>query len=307
MIQNQSTSRYVFQNGMKNIVFLTGFARIIEDASGNKRYYVQQHNDVSRMLPVYPDKKGMVVRSFRDKEPLKVIGRVRGRLVTIDGQSHREAYIVPIGITASTILEMPSALSWGTGIPHRKTGQAEVDDFQPFDASERDGRLQDAANNVEIAGIVNAISAIRSDEHGGQISGVEIDIRQHEDLASVIPVRMMNSGVASIMLKQLRMGSPVLITGKYRVRDLKSVSEDGVVTDSGLRTGYIWCRNIHNARRDVDIKTIPHWVKTILERYGKSDPALAAAVAPKPDQEEAYAPEETGVSEDELLAAIGVI
>ncbi len=319
MIEMQDSASYAFEAGMKNIAYITGYARKITDAEGVKRYYIQQHNDMSRMVPVETGKNGLVQRHFQDRLETKVYGRIRGRVIEHNGERIHDAYVIPIAITRPSILEMPEEQVWNAGVYGRDRSKVEQDDFRPYGTSEGSGKARGrgAANTVLLAGIINKVTALTNGE--GLLSGVEIELRQHEKLETVIPVRMMKASIAGAMQKQLRMGMPVSIVGSLRTRDLKETSPDGVISNSGKRVGYVWCNNIQTASQGVDIRSIPAWVSAILERYGKMPSAAAnmaasvagtagtASTASTVDEEEATFDPDDARTEEEALRAAGLL
>ncbi|MCL4526440.1 MAG: hypothetical protein M1492_08095 [Gammaproteobacteria bacterium] len=306
MIEMQNSANYAFEGGMKNIAYITGYARKVTDAEGVKRYYIQQHNDTSRMVPVEAGKNGLVQRHFQDRLETKVYGRIRGRVIEHQGEKIHDAYVIPIGITRPSILEMPEQQVWHAGVFNRDRSKVEQDDFQPFGSSEgsRKARGRGAANTVLLSGIVNKVSALTNGE--GLLSGVEIELRQHKNLDTVIPVRMMKASIAGSMQRNLRMGMPVYIVGALRMRDLKETSPDGVISNSGKRVGYVWCPNILRAIEGADILALPTWVNAILERYGLMHPSVeepSAEVRAADEAEAAFDPEDARTEEEALRAA----
>lgn len=274
-ISDRPQRGYAFEKGMLNIAWVSGFARHIARGEQGLTGFIQQNNDVTRMLPIGQMDKSRVFAGVADCEPIKIIGRIHARIE--DGT--RTVFIDPLEISSPSIIEMPSDLAWHSPIQGRDPNKIEQDDFQPFHGSIfGDGRLREAANSVRIAGIVDGVLPLREKAGQGPVVGLEVLVRQTANPDHAIPVRMMNSAVAAIFRNELRLGRPVLVHGKLRVRDEYETDQNGVTTPTGRRIGYVFCRTILNARRDKDIITIPAWVSEILARYGKK-------VEPEADQE----------------------
>ncbi|MGC9207435.1 hypothetical protein [Acidithiobacillus sp.] len=319
MLENKPLASYGHENGMLNVGWISGFARHFKRDGANLSGFIQQTNDTKRMIPV-----GQLERHRRtfgiisNEEAVKIVGRIHARPITWNNGrrdiTEQSAFLDPLEISSPSIVEMPSALTWHTPIKNRKEENIEQDDFQPFSGDVYgDGRLREAANNVVIAGIVDGIRTLRG-EGQNTMAGVEILVRQSASREEAIPVRMMNSKLARIIRDELRMGRPIMIQGKLRVRDLKIIDDDGIETPTGQQVGYVWCRSILNARRGKDIIAIPGWVKEITERYMRgegeeeattqetgtpSQPVAAPAAARQP---EVVTSEEEDLTPEDILA-----
>lgn len=271
---NESLRSYGYVQGFLNVGFISGYARGFKQQNGLLAGYLQQTRDTTRMVPVEQSEESQrYVTGVENEEPVKFVGRIRSRKV-VWHNGRREvtdyhAFLDPIESSSPSILEMPTALAWNTAIKNRKPGREKTDEFDPFeglDSRDRDGQLREAANTVKLAGIVDRVRSITQDG-SNVIVGVEILLRQTEDPDALIPVRMLNAGIAKTIRQELRMGRPILIEGKLRAQDLKKIDEDGVEVPTGQQVGYIWCRSILNARRGKDIVAIPQWVQEIVDRY----------------------------------------
>lgn len=269
---NDSLTSYGHVGGFLNVGFISGYARHFKIENGLLKGYIQQTRDTSRMIPVEQSIGQDRFIQVDNEEPVKIMGRIRSRKIQWhDGKRDRvdyHAFLDPVEVSSPSIIEMPTALAWNTAIKGRKPGRETTDDFQPFDieASRHDSQLREAANTVKVAGIVDQVRSILQDG-SNVIVGVEILLRLTADPDALIPVRMLNAGIAKTIRQALRMGKPVMVEGKLRARDLKRIDEDGVEVPTGEQVGYIWCRNILNALRGKHILEIPSWVEEILNRY----------------------------------------
>lgn len=279
-LADKHLAAYGHEDGMLNVGWISGFARNFEKNGSTVSGFIQQTNDTSRMIPV-----GQLERHRRtfgvvaNEEAVKIIGRIHARPITWNNGkeeiTEQTAFLDPLEITSPSIIEMPSALTWHTPIKNRKADRIQQDDFHPFSGDVYgDGRLREAANNVVIAGIVDGIRSLRG-EGQNTIAGIEIMLRQSAHPEEAIPVRMMNSKLARLIRDELRMGRPIMVQGKLRMRDLKIIDDDGIETPSGVQAGYVWCRSILNARRGKDILSIPSWVKEITNRYLSEEAPVA--------------------------------
>lgn len=269
---NSSLSQYGYEKGFLNIGYVSGYARDFKrDDSGALQGKIQQTRDVSRMVPIEqrrPDKKKLFIDN---EQPVKIIGRIRGRkIVWNNGQqdvTDFHAYLDPLDVSSPSIIDMPSSLAWSDAIQNRK--ETKTDDFNPFalvEGSNRETTLREGANRVKIAGVVDRVQSIIH-ENNNSVVGVEVWVRLTADPGNLIPVRMVNAAIAKSVRRELRMGRPILVDGKLRARDLKRIDEDGLEVPTGEQVGYIWCRTILNARRGVDILSIPPWINEIMDRY----------------------------------------
>ncbi|MBU2738703.1 hypothetical protein [Acidithiobacillus concretivorus] len=269
---NSSLSQYGYEKGFLNIGYVSGYARDFKrDDSGALQGKIQQTQDVSRMVPIEqrrPDKKKLFIDN---EQPVKIIGRIRGRkIVWNNGQqdvTDFHAYLDPLDVSSPSVIDMPSSLAWSDAIQNRKG--TKTDDFNPFalaEGSNRETTLREGANRVKIAGVVDRVQSIIH-ENNNSVVGVEVWVRLTADPRNLIPVRMVNAAIAKSVRRELRMGRPILVDGKLRARDLKRIDEDGLEVPTGEQVGYIWCRTILNARRGVDILSIPPWINEIMDRY----------------------------------------
>ncbi len=275
---NSSLSQYGHEKGFLNIAFASGYARDFRrDETGRLTGFVQQTRDISRMVPVeQPVSRKKRSVHVENEQPTKIIGRIRSRkIVWNNGKrdiTDYHAYLDPLEVSSPSIIEMPTSLAWSDAIQNRK--ETKTDTFNPFAAVEgsyRETTLREAANRVKIAGIVDRVQSIIH-ENSNSLVGVEVWVRLTADPEALIPVRMVNAAIAQSVRRELRMGRPILIDGKLRSRDLKTFDEDGLEVPTGEQVGYIWCRTILNARRGVDILSIPPWINEIMERYRQPTP-----------------------------------
>ncbi len=311
MLGDKPLASYGHEDGMLNVGWISGFARHFKREGDAVSGFIQQTNDVTRMIPI--DQLPQHRRTFgiiSNEEAVKVTGRIHARPITWhNGKreiTEQSAFLDPIEVSSPSIIEMPSSLTWNTPIKNRKEERIQQDEFMPFSGDVYgDGRMRDAANNVVIAGIVDGIRTLRG-EGQNTMAGIEILLRQSASRSEAIPVRMMNGKLARLIRDELRMGRPIMIQGKLRVRDLKTVDDDGIETPTGQQAGYVWCRSILNARRGKDIIAIPAWVKEITSRYtqeasddeaAESGQEMAAAEARTPT------PPDSSI-EDEIAAQL---
>jgi hypothetical protein len=231
------------------------------------------------MVPI--EHRGSHRLNIRNEQPVKLIGRIRSRkIVWNNGRqdvTDYHAYLDPMEVSSPSVIEMPTSLAWSDAIQNRK--ETKTDYFNPFELAEgsyEETTLREGANRVKIAGIVDRVQSILH-EHNNTVIGVEVWVRMKRNPDALIPVRMVNAAIAQSVRRELRMGRPILVDGKLRARDLKRIDEDGLEVPTGEQVGYIWCRTILNARRGVDILSIPPWINEIMDRYRNPEAASSAS------------------------------
>ncbi|MBE7562695.1 hypothetical protein H7F10_06965 [Acidithiobacillus sp. HP-6] len=277
---NSSLSQYGYEKGFLNIGYVSGYARDFKRTdSGALRGKIQQTRDISRMVPI--EHRSSRRLNISNEQPVKLIGRIRSRkIVWNNGRqdvTDYHAYLDPLDVSSPSVIEMPTSLAWSDAIQNRK--ETKTDDFNPFalaEGSHRETTLREGANRVKIAGIVDRVQSILH-EHNNTVIGVEVWVRLTSNPNALIPVRMVNAAIAQSVRRELRMGRPILVDGKLRARDLKRIDEDGLEVPTGEQVGYIWCRTILNARRGVDILSIPPWINEIMDRYRNPEAASSAS------------------------------
>ncbi len=293
--------RYRYVNSMRNIAWLVGYLRKVDD-----QYFVQQNNNIEQMLPL------SVPNNFvmpADRTPVEVACHV----YAVRKDDEQNCYLRVIEVNRPSIRSMPPFATW-------IRGKQAKDDFRPFlnskeikqefvdgidnneDATEHekalaewfqsarnrmDSRMGEASNKVFLAGYVGAARYVAPNEHQTHGYG-EIYLRQHEDAEKSIPIRLY-SPAAIQMLKGIRKGHPVAFQGQIRMK---------VLPDD---EGQIRSRNLHvrvdeifavDPRKDF-ISDPPEWWASLFREGQKERRTNQSAAAAKPKEDQKTAQEAT--------------
>lgn len=257
---------YAYINGMRNIVWVSGFVRNITE----RGFLVQQVNNMNLAVPVELDAGDRLPSGFRETSEIKVIGHIFG---TRGEDGEPIARLRAIKIDRPNLLEMPAKLAWEKPLPPG----APLDDFRPFGPGE-DEKLRAAANVVQLAGIVDAIYPAQGENGKPQHDCLVIMLRQHRDAGLAIPVRLYGAQAAMIR-RHVKMGMPVEVRGQYRVRVKElAPAEAGKVTPV-QRLPYIHTNTLHAANRSL-IREVTDWMAEIAARTSAQSARPASPAAP---------------------------
>lgn len=239
--------QYRYVNGARNIVWLTGFLRKIDN-----QYFVQQNNNMEQMIPLVVSKDFILPSEFT---PIEATCHVFGQRK--DDEQQCELRVIQIKRPNSR--SMPVFVTWLRGIKSsdnenefkpfmsakelREEFKEQVDDGEEITDSEKaltewfkstngrvDSRLGENANKIFLAGYVGATRYVEPNEY--QTNGYgEILLHQHREPEKCIPVRLYNPQAKQI-LRSLKKGMPVAFAGQVRMKVLPN--DEGVVRSRNL-------------------------------------------------------------------------
>lgn len=253
-------STYNMVGGMRNIAFVAGRLRI---PPGNKRVvFVQVSGDESTMIPVELPNNYTIPRSFREHSPVSIRAHVYGRP---DDQAGQIAMLraIPGGI------DFASVLNWrGPGAANRMLEQS----FAIRDAARngnidlpklfenRDDRMSESSNTVNLAGFVNSLSLERMNDGVGVLT---VMLRQLQDDNKVIPVRF-SGDLSSTLADRLEEGEPIQVSGKFAL-DIRPVGEPDPETGKRqtIKIPFIRSRTLPLVATTDFITAYPDWARGI--------------------------------------------
>lgn len=305
-----------YVNHMRNIGYLTGFARhldkIKKDTWHRKIYgrdwhgvLIQQNNNIEQAIPVHIP-SGVPLPA--DRMPVTVAVHAFGSLNPATGEP--TLHLESIDIARPSVRAMPTSMVWTVASNQRFAD----DDFNPFG---EDGQLlKELRNHVEgeeyneveevmqamllanrgrldtrfgananvmlIAGFLESAAVFIPGPDDYQTNAYwNLLIRQHEDPKRCLPVRLYTQFTKSFKSKLMRC-APYFVAGQIRV---KVVPDD----EGNVRAGHLYIRtdDIHPANRVYDILSVPDWYaqlrlamqKEMEERRRAMEAAAKAAVA----------------------------
>lgn len=276
-----------FVNNMLNVAYLTGFVR--KPVNG-KHFFLQQNNNPEHAIEILVKKDFTIPREFT---PVTVTCHVRGaRTKDLSAEGglppQQTCEIHCVDIERPSTRAMPASATWVMG------GGRDGDDFKPYnengtlrpglaeqtetadgelsateaiirgmiDATKgrMDGRMRSISNAVLVSGLVDAMSYIPGNEHQTHGYGL-IWLRQHQDSALNIPVRLVNSRVRSIM-RSISEGHPIKVAGRLRRKVI--LSKDGASILGHTVT--VETDDLFRAVFKEDILTTPEWWGDIVQR-----------------------------------------
>lgn len=287
--------RYV--NKMLNVAYLTGFVRRPTQGKG---FFLQQNNNPEHALEIKIKSDFQIPREFT---PVTVTAHIRGMHSAVhgleDGVSMQQTCEIHcIDIERPSTRAMPASATWVMG------GGKAGDEFKPFnengslrsglveqtegnggnlsetesiirgmiDATKgrMDGRMRSISNAVLISGLVDAMSYIPPNEFQTHGYGL-IWLRQHQDPALNVPVRLVNPRGKQIM-RSIAEGHPIKVAGRLRRKV--------ILTKEGELVGHTYFVETDDLFRAVfkeDILATPDWWSSIVERLKERKLANAPA------------------------------
>lgn len=261
--------RMRFVNSMLNVCHLVGFARQVTKTG----YLIQQVDNPEQSISV------RVPTGFR----LPAEGSMIDATCHVWGERINDepnCFLTVVASEAASVRSIPAIVAWRSGSKAAKT-----DDFQPFlptgqlkkDIAERlakgdrtaegeqivldimaasgnklDTRLGEHNNKVLIAGIVDLKRFVEPNEHQKHGYG-EVYIRQHGDRSKLIPVRIYDDDVRSILSHTTR-GLAVYVEGQIRMKVLPN--DQGDIRHRNL---HIRTKDLKTATQGKHILETPDW------------------------------------------------
>lgn len=278
----KKADRYV--NYMLNICYLTGFVREPDKKAGS--FLLQQNNNLAQAIPIHVSRERTLPR---EKTAVTLLCHLVGQ-ETADGG--HELVVRAFDIQKPSVRSMPALTTWERGSRNLE-GQ---DDFRPFhdgtfkraledgevegtpaegtgfSESEQimrdileatrgrlDTRLGDNSNVVMLAGIIDAMAYVQPNEFQREGYG-SLLIRQHQDPAKDIPVRLKSHKALAIM-KHVSVGIPVSTAGQVRMKVMPN--EDGSIKSRNL---HVAINDLYQARPGDDIIDFPPWWAEVRDR-----------------------------------------
>ena len=287
---------YRYVNKMLNVAYLTGFVRRPEKG----RFFLQQNNNLEHAIEIRTRPDYVIPREFT---PVTVVCHIRGQHIeaTPEGAPATQVcFAEAIDIKRPSTRAMPAATAWVLG------GTKGTDEFKPYSAEGRlrseladhadensselsdeekvvrmmidatkgrlDGRMRSMSSAVALAGFVDSMAYIPPNEFQTNGHGL-IMLRQHENPAVNIPVRVANSRVKSIM-RTIVEGHPIKVAGRLRRKV--------VLNKEGEKIGHTLFVETDEpciAVLGEDIMSTPDWWASIGERLAERRRAAVATRA----------------------------
>lgn len=247
--------RYV--NRMLNIAYLTGIVRHDPnpDPNGPRRFFLSQTSNPALDIPIELPSPDFVMPP--QGQLRTVIAHVRGRI----GEYGKTAVAEAISVTQSSVLNINPMSTYLLGfakrlpkdkiapeMPYNAAGQLKqefldqlksIEDLKPEEkaiielyeqmSGRMRGRFDSNSNVVLMAGFVHRANYIPPNPHQTHGSGI-IDLRQHKDLDQIVPIRVVNNKVSTI-LKNIRPGYTVSLKGRLRRKVMPNPDGTGIASD----------------------------------------------------------------------------
>jgi hypothetical protein len=215
--QRHFTDAYQFRGVMRNIAYVSGFARYVSSRGG----YIQQTRNENLMIPFMVDKGDSVPGWVQDQGIVKVVARVVGVKLP---SGHRVCVLRTLRFETPSILELPPEAAWENsptpGAPRSefvpKFGQAGL----PFTKR---------SNEIHLAGFAAGVMLDRAGtpkEGGGERSDdrLLILLQQTKSPDDAIPIRMYGKHTGANG-SRIRLGTPLCFR-KAEIRiDAKGTGE----------------------------------------------------------------------------------
>jgi len=248
---------FLYVNRMYNIAYLTGTVRHDDtsEKGAPRCFYLSQTANPALDIPIElptPDFSIPPKGEFRT-----VIAHVFGRV----GEYGKTAVVRAITVTESSVLNINPMSTYllgfakrlpkdkiPPGCPYNASGQLKeefleqlksIDDLTPEEKAIIDlyesmsgkmrGRFDRYSNVVIMAGFVHRANYIPPNQYQTHGSGI-IELRQHKDLEQIIPVRVVNSKVSTI-LKSIRPGYTISLKGRIRRKVMPNADGTGILSD----------------------------------------------------------------------------
>jgi hypothetical protein len=243
---------YGFREGMRNVVYLCGFARFMTKRSG----YIQQTRNENHFIPFVLKDRDTMPKVAKEGAFVKVMAHVIGAKLP---SGHRICVLRTFHIEEADVLDAPPESVWDIQPPQG----APVSDFRPK-FGKGGVELSSRSNMVHIAGFVGGLlferkGKIKEDGTPRSNDCLRVLIRQTEKDEEAIPVKIYGSA-AGPQARVLKLGQPVYVRFSKIEIDVKKtgkVGDDGideVMKYPQLKTTEI----IKHADRDV-ITRVPNW------------------------------------------------
>lgn len=282
---------YGFREGMRNVVYLCGFARYMTKRSG----FIQQTRNENHFIPFILKDRDTMPAVAKEGAFIKVMAHVIGAKLP---SGHRICVLRAFNIEKADVLDAPPESVWDIQPP----AGAPVSEFRPK-FGKGGVELSGRSNMAHIAGFVGGLlferkGKIKEDGTPRSNDCLRVLIRQSEKDEEAIPVKIYGSAAAP-QAKALKLGQPVYVRFSKIEIDVKktgNVGGDGieeVMKYPQLKTTEI----IKHADRDV-ITRVPQWaIQLAMEGRAQGRPAVAEGSVKAPDIVEG-SPEQTATSTD---------
>lgn len=260
---------YGFREGMRNVVYLCGFARYMTKRSG----FIQQTRNENHFIPFILKDRDTMPAFAKEEEFIKVMAHVIGAKLP---SGHRICVLRAFNIERANVLDLPPERVWNIQPP----AGAPVSEFRPK-FGKGGIELSGRSNMAHIAGFVGGLlferkGKIKEDGTPRSNDCLRVLIRQSEKDEEAIPVTIYGSAAAP-QAKALKLGQPVYVQFSKIEIDVKktgNVGSDGieeVMKYPHLKTTEI----IKHADRDL-ITRVPQWaIQLAMEGQAQGRPAVA--------------------------------
>jgi hypothetical protein len=266
-----SSEVYAYKNGMRNLLWVTGYVGDLSTRGG--RLYTSGNGN--QAIPFELAATDSMPRNLREGSATKIIGRIEGRRDATTGEP--TAVVRVLSFQVPRVLDMPPESAWNHSLPKG----APASPFKPAVGQAGLG-LRSASNVVDVAGIVTGIRLRRPGvvrEDGTQTTGcLYLLLQQSADPVESIPVRIYGrfSGPEE---RAIKLGTCVRAKGSALRVDSKRT---GKTLDDGLEevNSYLYVRSpgLYVATRE-DIQSIPDWAKALLQEQASARAAKRNAAA----------------------------
>lgn len=268
---------YGFREGMRNVVYVCGFARFMTKRSG----FIQQTKNENHFIPFVLKDRDTMPKVAKEGAFVKVMAHVIGAKLP---SGHRICVLRAFNIEEADVLDAPPESVWDIQPPPG----APVSDFRPK-FGKGGVELSGRSNMVHIAGFVGGLlferkGKIKDDGTPRSNDCLRVLIRQTDKDEEAIPVKIYGSA-AGPQAKVLKLGQPVYVRFSKIEIDVKKtgkVGEDGieeVMKYPQLKTTEI----IKHADRDV-ITRVPAWaIQLAMEGRAQGRPAVAEGKVKLPE------------------------
>jgi len=270
-----------YRGGMLNICYISGYAREIGTRSG---FILQTTND-NLKIPFIIDKADTIPGWVREGVPVKIVGRLTGRILQSDDASkelHRVAVVKVLNFEIPSILEMPAEACWEMSVPKGAPAA-------PFDPKKGKHGLPQSksSNTVQLAGYVGGVifrkAGVPDSEGRRKGACLQVLIRQTKNADEAVPVRLYGDKITKEYERTVKLGTPVVITqGDLRVDVKETGGEevDGIAEVSKMP--YIRTNGLFVATRD-HIQSQPDWaVQLALQGRERKKPAAVGVAGATP-------------------------
>ena len=243
--------RYV--NRMLNIAYITGVVR--HDPANPRGFYLNQTSNAALDVPISLPTPDFVLPPSGLLRT--VIAHVRGgvgqygQTVTAEAVAVTQASVLNVNPMSSYLLGFAKRLPKGQvpeGSPYTPSGQIKeeflaqikaIEDLRPEEraiielyeqySGRLRGRFDSYSNVVLLAGFLERYSYLPPNKYQSHGAGI-LHLRQHKNLASLIPVRLVSSRAHTILSK-LRRGAPIALKGRLRRKILPTPDGQGIASD----------------------------------------------------------------------------